>query len=440
MKRMTYVDDNGNTTDVRFESKKPFLYILLGINVIIPLIIIGLIIYNISINNTCSKVYENIKRAVKAYGEELGEMPSIEGESTIISIGDLYSEQYLKSIDTDSTLCSGTVKITKYKESYVYTVDATNCNKCSTNQKYSKWSKLQNSYPKGKAIVEVVPYYNYRDLEFGTTKWTNYYDETELSDELSEYGIKLPLDEEKIPKVPTEAEINNIESETIYYYRYRDKKWKWYDQELDYSDFSSEMPEGYSKQDKDVSIYSAWSEYSLNYPGEKSYRTIEQKTGYKFYYLNKDNEKVYYNSGKYAVESEVNTKKYNKKEKETITLYRYRDQKWRWYNGQKRKYSTGYSTTGTSKTPIKDVQTETVGDPTSWSSERKISEQSEDYRLEEKKLMTRFRVKYEFASQKVLPQDLTQEKIEKKLKMSIREIVSDEEKKLTVDYKFRYRK
>ncbi|MBR3209799.1 MAG: hypothetical protein IKF82_05995 [Bacilli bacterium] len=91
MKRMTYVDNNGNTTDIAFESKKPILYVLLGLNIAIPIILIGLIIYRMSVNNTCTKVYENIKRATKAYSEELGEQPSIEGESTIINIGDLYS-------------------------------------------------------------------------------------------------------------------------------------------------------------------------------------------------------------------------------------------------------------------------------------------------------------------------------------------------------------
>ena len=439
MKRMTYVDNNGNTTDIAFESKKPILYVLLGLNIAIPIILISLIIYRMSVNNTCTKVYENIKRATKAYSEELGEQPSIEGESTIINIGDLYSEQYLKISDTDSNRCSGTVKITKYENSYVYTVDTSNCNKCDTNQLYSGWSTLQKRYPSGKMVVDVIPYYNYCDLQFNTTKWTAYYDEADLSDELSEYGIKLPLDKEKLPTIPVEAEISNIESESTYYYRYRDKKWKWYDQELDYSDFASEMPEGYSKKDKDISITTAWSDYSQNYPGEKSYRKIEQKTGYKFYYLNDKNEKVYYDNGNYAAESEVNTKKYNKKEKETAILYRYQDQKWRWYNGQKRKYST-YSTKGTSRTPLKDAQTEIVSEPDKWTSERKISETSEDYRLEEKKIMTRFRIKYEFSTQKVLKKDLTKEKFEEKLNQSIKEIAGDEEKKLTVDYKFRYRK
>lgn len=439
MKRMKYVDNDGNTTSIAFESKKPFLYFLLAINIGIPLILFGLIIYKISVNNTCNKVYENIERSAKAYGEELGELPAIEGEYTTVSIGDLYSEQYLKSIDTNDALCSGTVKIMKYGEKYLYTIETNNCNKCSTSKKYSGWSAPQKNYPKGRAIVEAIPYYNYYELEHNTTEWSKYYDDVDLADEVSEYGIKLPLDEEKLPKVPLEAEISDIESETTYYYRYFDKKWKWYDQELDYSEFSSEKPEGYENKDTDVSITTEWSEYSQNHPGEKSYRTIEKATGYKFYYLNKDNEKVYYNNGKYTAKAEVNSKKYDKRDEETAVLYRYRDKKWRWYNGQKRKYSI-YSKNGSERTPLKDAQTEIVENPTGWSIDRKIDDQSKEYRIEEKKLMTRFRIKYDIVSLLALKKPVVKERLEEIFQRSIREIAADESIKLAVTYEYRYRK
>ena len=439
MKRMKYVDNSGNTTDIAFESKKPFLYALLAVNILVPLIVVCLIIYKMSINSTCNKVYENIKRAAKAYSEELGELPSVEGEYTIVNISDLYAEGYLNSADTNNSVCSKEVKIMRYEGKYLYTIDTENCGKCSISQKYSGWSNFQNRYPQGRAIVEAIPYYNYVDLEHNTTAWSKYYDESELSDEESEYGIKLPLDEEKLPEIPKEAEINSIEADTTYYYRYVDKKWKWYDQELDYSEFSSEKPEGYEKKDEDTEITTQWSEYSQDYPEDKEYRDIDKKTGYKFYYLTKSNKKIYYNNGKYSVSSEVNTKKYDKKDEDTTLLYRYRDKKWRWYNGQKRRYSM-FNHTGSERTPIKDAQIELVENPTSWSTERMIDEQSEGYRIEESKLMTRFRIKYDIASLPILKNPITKNKLEEKLGKNLIEIASDESKKISVTYKYRYRK
>lgn len=439
MKRMTYVDEKGNTTNLVLESKKPLLNFLLIINILVPLIIIGLIIYTVVINKQCNKIYNIIKKSSLVYIKDQGEVPSIEGDSTTVNIGDLYSEQYLNSNLTNDTLCSGTVKITKYKKDYIYTLDVQTCNKCSVNTKYKGWSNLQNNYPTNKAIVDVIPYYNYFDRELNTTKWSEYYDEDELSDEVSEYGIRIPLDETKLPEIPKEAALTNIESSTTYYYRYRDRTWKWYDIEGNYSGFSSERPEGFAEKDENSERQTEWSEYSLDYPQEKSYRDIAQTTGYKFYYLNKEGKKIYYNSGKYTPREEVNTQKYNNYDEETAQLYRYKDKQWRWYNGQKRRYS-GYSSKPYQYTPIKDQETEKLGNPTSWAEKRNADETTSEYRIEEKKLMTRFRKQYEILSLLVLKKPLEKEKFEKKEKTSILEFSSREDKKLDVTYKFKYRK
>ena len=351
----------------------------------------------------------------------------------------MYDDGYLSSTRTNNSLCSGSVKITKYKEDYVYTIDVRNCGKCSVNLKYGSWSAEQTSYPKGKAIVDVVPYYNYYERQVSTTKWSDYFDDEELQDEISEYGIKLPMDLEKLPKIPEDANTVNIESESIYYYRYRDRSWKWYDIEGDYSGFSSEQPAGFANKDEGSSIYTEWSEYSLDYPAEKDYRTIQQTTGYKYYYLNDAGKKIYYNSGKYSAKEDVNTEKYNKRDEETATLYRYRDKQWRWYNGTKRRYSS-YSSDAPRNRPYKDRETETLGNPTSWSAESKVDTSNQEYRLEERKIMTRFRVQYETVSLKVLSKPLTRNEFEEKVKMSIPEFASNENYKLEVTYKFKYRK
>ena len=439
MKRMTYVDNEGNTTDVGLETKKPLLRFLLVINILIPLIIIGLIIYTVVINKKCINIYDTIKKSSLVYIKDQGEVPSIEGESTTVNIGDLYSEQYLNSNLTNNTLCSGTVKITKHKKDYIYTLDVRTCNKCSVDIKYKDWSNLQNNYPTNKAIVDVIPYYNYYDRELNITKWSDYYDEEELSDEVSEYGIKLPLDETKLPEIPKEASLTNIENSTAYYYRYRDRSWKWYDIEGNYSGFSSERPEGFSEKDEDSERETEWTEYSLDYPQEKSYREIAQTTGYKFFYINKKGKKIYYNNGKYTPRETVNTQKYTNYDSETAQLYRYKDKQWRWYNGQKRRYS-GYTSKQNQYTPIKDKETERLGNPSSWSKERSADETTAEYRIEEKKLMTRFRKQYEILSLLILKKPLEKEKFEEKENTSLLEFSSRDDKKLEITYKYRYKK
>ena len=439
MRRKTYVDEEGNTIDQNFENKQPLLRFFFVFGTLLPIIIIVFIVMAVVQNNNCTQIYDTLKTTSLNYAKDQGTLPTIEGEYVNVRLDDLYDEEYLSSTSTNNSLCSGSVKITKYKDEYVYTIDVKNCGECSVNKKYGAWSSEQSSYPSGKAIVDVIPYYNYYDREVSTTSWSNYYDDSELSDETSEYGIRLPLDETTLPSIPKEGKITNIENDTIYYYRYRDRRWKWYDIEGDYSDFSSEQPANYANKDENTEQYTDWSEYSLNYPEEKDYRTIQSATGYKFYYLNDKNEKIYYNSGKYSARDDVNTTKYNRTEQETATLYRYRDKQWRWYNGTKRRYSTLTSSQPTGL-PYKDIETETLGNPTSWDEKSHVTSENQEYRVEERKIMTRFRVEYEILSLKVLKNPLNRKDFENKVKMTVQEFYSNKNYKLEVTYKFKYRK
>ncbi len=439
MRRMTYVDKDGNQIDQSFENKKLLLKFFFVFGTVLPLIFIVLIIVTVVQNKNCTNIYNSIKEASLKYAEDQDKLPEIEGDNTEINIGNLYSEQYLRSINTNNTLCSGTVKITKYKNEYIYTLDVKNCDICSTNKRYKGWSALQNTYPKNKAIVDVIPYYNYYDRQISTTEWSKYYEQSELSDEISEYNINLPIEENTLPEIPAEATTIDIEADTTNYYRYVDKKWKWYDIEGNYSEFSSEQPNGYEKIDTNTERYTQWSEYSLNYPEEKSYRSIEKTTGYKYYYLDESNKKVYYKSGKYIAKEEVDTQKYNQRDSESATLYRYRDKQWRWYNGQKRNYSTFSSVMPNGK-PFKDLGIEVSTNPSSWSAEKKSNSATEEYRVEEVKLMTRFRINYEILSLKVLDKPLEKTEFESNVGENISEFNSREDKKIEVTYKFKYRK
>lgn len=439
MKRMTYVDKDGNQVNVGLERKKPLLKFLFFFGNILPLILIVVIAYKVIQNKICINIYDSIKKSTITYLKDQGETPEIEGESTTVNIGDLYSEQYLKSTNTNDTLCSGTVKVTKYKEDYIYTLDINKCNQCSVNTKYGKWSEEINYFPSNKAIVDVIPYYNYFDRQINTTEWSKYYDDSEIEDEVSkDYGINLPIDMSKMPEVPKGGEIYSIENDTTYFYRYRDRSWKWYDIEGNYSDFSSERPDGFANKDENSEIITDWSEYSLDYPKEKPYRTIQSATGYKYYYLNKDGKKVYYNNEKYTVTEEVDTQKYNNHDPESAKMYKYQDKKWRWYNGQKRKYSY-YSSKPLSEYVFKDSDTEQIGRPSQWKEEPITDENTLQYRVEEKKIMTRYRIKYEMLSSLMLKEPLKRKEFEQKVRTNILDFNTREDKKIDVTYKFKFK-
>lgn len=440
MKRASYVDSSGNTIDHTFESKKTFLNIFFVIGTIVPLILIGLIIYTMVDNSKCNKIYNSIKSATLEYMKDNDKMPEYEGDSVTINIDKLYSGKYLSSGYTDNLVCSGKVKATKYKNEIVYTLDVNNCNTCSVNTRYGSWSEELSYYPTGKSIVEVIPYYNFYEREVLTTDWSKDYEADELSKKESKYGVKMPENEEDVgmPKVPTEGEIVEVQTLETSMYRYKDKQWLWYNQPLSYSEFSSEQPDGFSTKDESTRIYTDWSEYSLDYPGEKDYREIKQVTGYKFYY-EKDGKKVYANNGKYTAAEDIDETKYDHHDSDTSTLYQYRDSKWRWYNGQKRQYSS-YRSIQPNGYLYRDDETEKENSYSSWSDKTTINANNALYRTEETKTLTKFRYVYEILSLPVLEKSVTLDKFEKKVDMTPSEFASLEEYKLEVTYKFRYRK
>ena len=436
MKRATYVDKQGNTVNQSFENKKPLLTIFFIIGTILPLVMIGFIIYTMVQNNDCIEIYDTIKSASLKYLKDNDDLPAEEGESTKVYIDKLY-DGFLSSYQTNNLRCSGTVKVTKYKDDYVYTLDVRGCDKCSTNLKYKGWSREQNAYPSSHAIVDVVPYYNYYEREVNNTDWSNYITKDEISKKTSKYGIKLPKDKSILPTVPTEASVVDIEADEKYQYRYQDKSWYWYDIEGDYSNFSSEQPAGYANKDTQMSILTDWTDWSQNAPEEKDYRSVQTTVGRKYYY-EKGGKKIYFNSGQYAASEDVDLTKYTSSDPDTTTLYRYQDRQWRWYNGQRRSYSIISSIQPEGK-PYRDDETETVSTPSGWSDTSSINENNQYYRTEERRTVTRYRQTYEILSLKVLKEPLNHEDFEKKVKMTVPEFMERQDCKLEITYKFIYR-
>ena len=438
MKRDSYVDKSGKVIDYSYESKKALLNLFFFISSIVPLIIIGFMIYHMVENNTCNNIYDNVRKASLKYLKAHDELPFIEGEASELSVSKLYSENYLNRATTNDMACSGSVKVTKYKNEFVYTLNLTGCNVCSTNIRYGDWSKETTYFPRNKAIVDVIPYYNAYERETSYTPWSDYYDQEELKSKKSKYGVRLPIDESNMPIVPEGANIVEAQKEDRTYYRYQDKSWNWYDIVGNYSDFSSEQPAGFANKEEDISINSGWSEYSLNYPEERSYRTIESVYGYKYYYK-ENGKKIYANHGKYTAEDEVDTEKYTETEEETSTLYRYYDLMWRWYNGPKRNYSHSYSTRPEGYI-YRDDKTISFDYFSSWDTKSSLTSSNAGYRMEETKIMTRFRYIYEILSLPIFAEPLAKQKFLDEIQMPIEEFVKLEDYKMEVSYTFRYKK
>ena len=215
MKRATYVDKQGNTVNQTFENKKPLLNIFFIIGTILPIVMVGFIIYTMVQNNNCIKIYDAIKSSTLKYLQDSEDLPTEEGESTRVYIDKLY-DGFLSSSQTNNLRCSGTVKVTKYKNDYIYTLDVRGCDKCSTNIKYTTWSNEQTAYPSNRAIVDIVPYYNYYEREVNNTDWSIYLTQDEISKKESKYGVKLPKDKTILPEVPTEANVVDIETQNKY--------------------------------------------------------------------------------------------------------------------------------------------------------------------------------------------------------------------------------
>ena len=183
-------------------------------------------------------------------------------------------------------------------------------------------SKVTNEYPKGKSLVDVEVVFNYYEITKNYTAWTNWIESKYINPELSKWNVNMPLDEFKWPRIPEPGELITYETEKKTYYSFRDQKWKFYkNPNNDYSDFSSEQPAGYSKKDIRTAIESDPSEWSTNYPEVYSYRKIQSTSAYRWYYLDKKGNKVYYGDGNYypSIDNEEDALKYTEKGKKVIS-------------------------------------------------------------------------------------------------------------------------
>lgn len=440
----------------QFENLKPIVepdykkYRKIGI--IVTIALVGIMIFLLIIsaivksshNKVCKPIEDKVIASAFDYAKENDLLPKNVGDNIIVNLNTLYKNNKLNQneISVKDSVCDGSIKITKYKDNYIKTINLTSCGYCTSDKRYGKWSKETTKEPSGKnMIVDVIAYYNYYTYEDYNSNWTNYLRSDLINKKVSEkYNIALPIEQKNLPNIPDEAEILKIEKEDKNYYRYRDKRWKFYiNQGGNYTNyFSSEQPSGYSNKDDATLKYTSWSDWSLNYPEVKSYRTIKSAQGYKWYYL-KNKERIYWNGGAYSVSQPSDKYSIKDTKQGSEKMYCYRDKTWRWYNGNKRKYSS-YSSVAPKGYTTKDSDLTEYTSWTTWRDKSYVNDSNRHYREQEVDVYSRYRIHYRMTSYMKLDNYLTLKEFEKETKLSLTEILQQDKTDVDVIYKFKYRK
>lgn len=419
----------GNRYDgkTEYSEKRNYFLIILGSLILIS-VVLFLIIQGIIKSKNCKEATQSILDIAEKYVRENELFPTIEGESITVDLSSLEEQ-----VNVGKNSCQGTVKYTKYKDEYITTYNLINCGYCSTK---SHWKKETDKYLPKKQNIDVVPYYNYYETTEYNSNWSEWIPFEDISS-IDTNGIKLPINQKQLPSIPEEGNVIEIEKEDQSFYSYRDIKWKWYRNPNDnYSPLSSEQPPGFENKDTITETWTDYTEWSLDYPEEKSYRSIQVKTGYRWYYLDENNEKVYWNSGVYTPDQP--SRDYNEKEKDTVKMYRYRDKMWKWYNGQKRGYCS-YSAEMPRGCNYKDADLTEYSSWSRWDETSQVTDSNAHYREERTNLHSRYRIKYNMITFLKLDEYVSRDDFEALLERTIPEMSEDPSIIIDIKYKFRYK-
>lgn len=396
--------------------------IMIGIGI---LLVIIFIIHSIILGQkkrTCNNLKNDIIVSMDNYVNENNLLPTLNGTSVTIDLNKLTDRFSIK----DETV-TGTVTYTNYNGEYIKTVEINNADYCSTDD-FGKETDKYNS----KKNVKVNVYFNYYTISSYNSQWSKYLPSEDISTEETD-GVYLPIDSKYLPTIPINAVITEYVRETKTYYSYRDKKWKWYKNNIAYSDYSSTKPNGYTYKDTATVTSTEATEWSLDYPEEFEYRTIKSKTGYQWYYKD-GKEKIYWENGKYSTESPGEN--YKKDNDTAAKMYSYTDQMWRWYNGSTKRMYSSLSSTKPNGYNYKDETTLTY---TNWSNFKDSSSLTSDnsaYREEKTDTYSRYLIKYDVYSFAMLDEPVSLEELENILGKSYEEILNDKTLKIEVIFKF----
>lgn len=407
-------------------NKQVFVKIaVIVIPIVAIIIILNLIISGVR-NSKCYDVRKKIGDYVDSYVMSNNLWPTINGDNVVIDL------ENVEKVEFKDEVCTGTVKITKVNDDYIKTFYLENCSYCSAGD----FGREKNEYD-DRLNAEVVVYINYYNVTNNNSRWSDYIPFEEISTEETD-GVLLPLNEKDLPKISEEAIISEIIKEDKVFYSYRDKRWLWYkNNNNDYSDFSSEQPEGYSKKDTRTEIRTEYTEWSIDYPEVKDYRVIFTDTGYRWYKKGEDGEKIWWNNGEYYPEEPEEG--YTRDNESKITMYRYYDKLWRWYNGESRGYSS--SQTSTPPSSLHKYRDEGITSYSNWSAYKTASSVTDEnayYREEVTNVHSRYMIKYKIRTFLVLKKALERSEFEETVGRTLEEMTEDETIDLDISFKYRY--
>lgn len=405
-------------------NKKNILKILLVVFVILIIYFIISSILSGNKNRKCDSLREEIINKADTYVENHNLWPNLNGSAITINLSDLDSNITFKDKNV-----TGSITYTKYNDSYVKTVNIDNASYCSTGD----FGKEKDRYDDSKN-VKVNAYFNYVTVESYNSKWSSWYPSEDISEEETN-GVLLPIDENDLPSIPNDAVITEYVRETKTYYSYRDKKWRWYRNDIKYSDFSSTQPAGYTNKDTSIKSTTENSPWSLDYPTEYDYRHINSKTGYRWYYL-VDDEKVYWNNGEYSPNSPGD--EYKRDTQSSAKMYSYYDDMWKWYNGDTKRIYSSSSSTKPNSYNYKDEDTLTYTNWSKFSDTSYLDSSNSSYREERTDIYSRYLIKYDIYSFPILDNYVTLSELEQKLGKTYEELSKDDSIKIEVIFKFQY--
>lgn len=421
--------ENKPKTIIKYVEKKDYtiLYTICAIVIIAIMIIIFINTYK---NSKCNNIEDTLVQYAYEYASNNNLLNLNEGDSVTVSLNDVYNSGYsLKD------KCMGSVKFTLVDGSIIKTFDITDCSYCTTDKRYGKNWKTSQSLSNSR-LVDVEVKYNYYNADNFYSSWTEWYPSSYIDTILNpQYNIRLPLDSKYLPTIPSTSEVLSYDVEYSTYYSYRDQTWRWYkNPNNDYStDWYSESPLGYQYKDSSTSMYTEWSEWSLNYPDIKDYREIKNTTGYRWYYLDSDKYKHYWNGGAYTP-SQPN-EEYSLYD-DSAKMYSYRDETWRWYNGSPRGYFSSYTSTGTREYIYKDSLFSSYTEWSRWSNEQP---EKFSYRTIKNDIYYRYRAFYRDVNYLVLDSYVSKEEFENIVKTSLDDFRSDTTKKISYKYTYLYK-
>ena len=405
------------------KNKRRIMFILLAILAIF--IIIFIITTSVKAKNKakCNNLRNEIIKIADDYLTSKNLFPTLNGTSISIDLSNLedivYKDEYVK----------GSITYTKYNDSYVKTLNISNASNCDTKEFGKETSEYKDNE---NAKVNVT--FNYYEVDSYNSKWTNYIASEYISEEETD-GVLLPIDQKKLPSIPRNAVITEYVRETKTYYSYRDKKWRYYRNNIKYSEYSATQPNGYTYKDTATKSTTEPSEWSLDYPEVFEYRHIKSTAGYRWYYLD-NNKKVYWENGKYSPNSPGEN--YTKDTENKATMYSYYDDIYRWYNGSTTRVYSPYYSEKPKSYNYKDEDTLTYTNWSSYTDESYLNESNKSYREEVTDIYSRYLIKYDIYSLPMLSKNVSLQELEQTLGKSYEEINNDESIKVEVHFTFQY--